>query len=56
MRNVFIMGSGNASFEHSKLQHNEFMTVKGSKIGPELGIGWALANFTDAPVMALGWY
>ena len=34
VRNVFIMGSGNASFENSKLQHNEFMTVTGSTIGP----------------------
>lgn len=53
VRNVFIMGSGNASFEKSKLEHNEFMTVTGNTIGPELGIGSALGNFTDAPVMAL---
>lgn len=68
VRYVFIMGSGNTSFENSKLQHNEFMTVKGSTIGPELGIGWAMGNYsqatTKAPTMilkscignrALGW-
>eukprot|EP00040_Diaphanoeca_grandis_P038568 m.256780 g.256780 ORF g.256780 m.256780 type:complete len:350 (-) comp34682_c0_seq1:127-1176(-) len=64
VRNVFIMGSGNASFADSKLQKNEFMTVSGSVIGPELGIGWKLDNFTTEPTMmlktcigdrALGW-
>ena len=63
------MGSGNQSFESSALMHNEFMTVSVSgqqkTIGPELGIGWTLRNFTgDEPVMllkacignrALGW-
>ena len=54
VRNVFIMGSGNQSFEASKLQHNEFMTAGvGTTIGPELGIGFTLSNFTDAPVMTL---
>ena len=53
VRNVFIMGSGNASFQDSKLQHNESMTVTGSTIGPELGIGWSLGNYTSEPVMAL---
>lgn len=47
------MGSGNQSFEDSKLFHNEFMTVEGATIGPELGIGWTLRNFTDQPVMLL---
>jgi len=67
VRNVFIMGSGNQSFETSTLFHNEFMTVNSTKqatIGPELGIGWSLRNFTDEPIMllkacigdrALGW-
>ena len=69
VRNVLIMGSGNQSFESSALMHNEFMTVSVSgqqkTIGPELGIGWTLRNFTgDEPVMllkacignrALGW-
>ncbi len=53
VRNVLIMGSGNASFEDSKLIHNEFMTVTGATIGPELGIGWTLRNFTDQPTMLL---
>lgn len=60
----FIMGSGNASFERSQLLHNEFLTVTGKTIGPELGIGWKLADYTKEPVMmlkacignrALGW-
>jgi hypothetical protein len=64
VRYMFIMGNADASFEDSKLQHNEFMTVTGSVIGPELGIGSAIGNVTDGPVMmikscignrALGW-
>ena len=64
VRNVFIMGSGNKSFAESSLEHNEFLTVKGATIGPELGIGWTLANYTSEPIMllkacigdrALGW-
>ena len=64
VRNVLIMGSGNASFAQSQLLHNEFMSVVGNTIGPELGIGWTLRNFTDEPIMllkacignrALGW-
>ena len=64
VRNVFIMGAGNESFSKAKLEHNEFLTVKGSSIGPELGIGWSLNNYTNAPQMmlkscignrALGW-
>lgn len=39
VRYVEVIGSGNASFEHSSLVHNEFMTVTGRTIGPELGIG-----------------
>jgi len=57
VRHVFIMGSGNASFEKSKLQHNEMMTVKGSSMGPEYGIGWAMGDYsqatTKAPTMIL---
>merc|ERR1712000_574424 len=64
VRYMFIMGNADASFEDSKPQHNEFMTVTGSVIGPELGIGSAIGNVTDGPVMmikscignrALGW-
>ena len=67
VRNVFVMGSGNASFEQSKIQHNEWMgvntTIKAT-IGPELGIGNFVGNYSEAPVMilkscignrALGW-
>ena len=39
VRYVEVIGSGNSSFEHSNLAHNEFMTVTGKTIGPELGIG-----------------
>ena len=53
VRNVLIMGSGNASFAQSQLLHNEFMSVVGNTIGPELGIGWTLRNFTAAPTMLL---
>merc|ERR1711939_1272282 len=53
VRNVFIMGSGNASFEKSKLKHNEWMTVKGSTIGPELGIANFVAKASNGPVMML---
>jgi len=53
VRNVFIMGSGNSSFESSKLEHNEFMTVTGKTIGPELGIGWALGEYSKDPTMTL---
>lgn len=68
VRNVYIMGNADASFEDSKLQHNEWMTVNTQvkkTIGPELGIGFTMANYTtDTPVMmlkscignrALGW-
>jgi hypothetical protein len=56
VRNVFIMGSGNQSFEKSKLFHNEWMTpnpTKKATIGPELGIGYAVGDAIDAPVMML---
>lgn len=64
VRNVFVMGSGNASFNKSKVEHNEWMTVTGKTIGPELGIGTYVGNFTKGRVMllkscigdrALGW-
>lgn len=61
VRNVRVMGSGTGSM---KVFQNEWMTIKGGNIGPEIGIGHHLGNFTDAPVMilkscignrALGW-
>jgi len=35
------------------VHNNEWMTVKGGKIGPELGIGHHLGNLLDEPVMIL---
>jgi len=77
VRNVFVMGGGGPG-EKITLQNNEFMTAATDKpapvpgmtsaakasIGPELGIGSALGNYTAEPVMmlkscignrALGW-
>jgi len=49
VRNVFIMTSGNATFDKATLQDNEFMQApvgcvgcKKASIGPELGIGFKL--------------
>ncbi|XP_065179602.1 uncharacterized protein LOC135810063 [Sycon ciliatum] len=64
VRYVFTMGSGNATFAKSQLLHNEWMTVTGKTIGPELGIGNFVGNFSKPKVMilkgcignrALGW-
>lgn len=64
VRYVFVQGSGNKSFDVSEIKYNESLTVTGKTIGPELGIGNYLGNFSDAPVMllkscigdrALGW-
>ena len=61
VRNVRVMGSGTGGM---RLFNNEWMTVKGRTIGPEIGIGHQLGNASDAPVMllkscignrALGW-
>jgi len=52
VRNVFIMGSGNQSFADSKLENNEWMTNgpgnKRATIGPELGIGFTIGNYTTS--------
>ncbi len=62
VRNVRVMGSGGPG--KSKLFNNEWMTIKGKNIGPEIGIGHHVGNVTDAPVLilkscignrALGW-
>lgn len=50
VRNVRVMGSGLGA---SRVFHNEFMTVKGRRIGPELGIGHKLGDALGAPVMIL---
>jgi len=63
---VFPMGSGGPDSPVS-LKHNEWMTADGghqSTIGPEIGIGYTMANYTADPMMmlkscignrALGW-
>jgi len=61
VRNVRVMGSGTGRM---KVFHNEWLTITGAKIGPEIGIGHTLGHATDAPVLllkscignrALGW-
>jgi len=50
VRNVRVMGSGTGS---PRQFNNEWMTVAGRSIGPELGIGHQLGQHIDAPVMVL---
>ena len=50
VRYVRVMGSGTGPMKEF---NNEWMTVKGRTIGPELGIGHCLGNAVDAPVMIL---
>lgn len=50
VRYVRVMGSGTGKMRKF---NNEWMTVKGGRIGPELGIGHAIGNATDAPVLIL---
>ncbi|KAA5539503.1 sialate O-acetylesterase [Roseiconus nitratireducens] len=61
VRNVRVMGSGLGAM---KVFHNEWMTINGGNIGPEIGIGHHVGNFNEAPTMilkscignrALGW-
>ncbi len=61
VRNVRVMGSGTGGM---RLFNNEWLTIKGGKIGPEIGIGHHLGRAIDAPVLilkscignrALGW-
>ena len=61
VRNVRVMGNGNGAM---RVFTNEWMTIGGGKIGPEIGIGHVLGNYSEAPVMilkscigdrALGW-
>jgi len=51
VRYVRVMVSGNNVA--NKALNNEWMTVKGGKIGPELGIGHYVGHAVDAPVMIL---
>jgi len=50
VRNVRVMSSGTGDM---KVFNNEWMTVKGRTIGPEIGIGHYVGQVTDAPVMIL---
>lgn len=50
VRYVRVMGSGTGG---SRQFNNEFLTVSGGKIGPELGIGHHLGHAVDAPVLLL---
>ncbi len=61
VRNVRVMGSGLGGMRQF---NNEWMTIKGGKIGPEIGIGHHVGHQVDAPVLilkscignrALGW-
>jgi Carbohydrate esterase, sialic acid-specific acetylesterase len=61
VRNVRVMGSGTGGM---RVFHNEWMTIKGRTIGPEIGIGHYLGHYINAPVLilkscignrALGW-
>ena len=61
VRNVRVMGSGTGAI---KRFNNEWMTITGGKVGPEMGIGHHVGEATAAPVMilkscignrALGW-
>ena len=50
VRNVRVMvGRGGGM----KVFNNEFMTIKGKNIGPEIGIGHHLGNHLDGPVLIL---
>ncbi len=50
VRNVRVMGSGTGDM---KVFNNEWLTIKGGNIGPEIGIGHHVGHFTDAPVLIL---
>ena len=50
VRNVRVMGSGTGGM---RIFNNEWMTIKGRNIGPEIGIGHHMGHVTDAPVLIL---
>lgn len=61
VRNVRVMGSGTGPM---RVFNNEWMTIRGKAIGPEIGIGHYVGNAIDSPVLilktcignrALGW-
>ncbi len=50
VRNVRVMGSGTGGMRQF---NNEFMTITGGNIGPEIGIGHHVGHATKEPVMIL---
>jgi hypothetical protein len=50
VRNVRVMGSGTGGM---RVFNNEWMTIKGRAIGPEIGIGHHLGHAIKAPVLIL---
>ena len=50
VRNVRVMSSGTGDM---KGFNNEWMTIKGRSIGPEIGIGHHVGNLLDEPVLIL---
>ena len=50
VRYVRVMGSGTGAMRRF---NNEWMTIKGGRIGPEYGIGHHLGQAVDAPVLIL---
>lgn len=46
VRNVRVMSSGSGGMH---VYHNEFLTVRGDTIGPELGIGHCLGQSSSSP-------
>ena len=51
VRNVHTMGSGGPG--KASIKRNDWMGVKGNKIGIEIGIGYELGEAIDAPVLIL---
>ena len=51
VRNVRVMGSGGPG--KMRVFNNEWMTIKGKGVGPEIGIGHYVGHVTDAPVLIL---
>jgi len=50
VRNVRVMGSGTGAMRGF---NNEWMTITGRNVGPEIGIGHYVGHVTDAPVLIL---
>lgn len=50
VRNVRVMGSGTGPMQ---VFNNEWLTISGRNIGPEIGIGHYLGEAIDAPVLLL---